>query len=249
MSKRHADKCKPQVSRVDDRLTLCFDELKIQSEMSLDAPDELVLGYTRTMMGFLLFCPQPRSIAMIGLGGGSLLKYCYAHLPDAVLTAIEINPDVIALRERFFIPPDDERLHVICADGAQFLRHAGQYDVLIVDGFTAQGQSQALSTQRFYNDCHACLKNDGILVVNLSDLELGFEPLIARIHHSFNHSVRVIDAEDSTNKIVFAGKGGVLDVSYEQLVTRLMQLTEHLPLKLFRTLQALHTKREHAPAG
>ena len=32
------------------------------------------------MMGFLLFKPQPRSIGMIGLGGGSLAKFCYRYL-------------------------------------------------------------------------------------------------------------------------------------------------------------------------
>ena len=72
-----------------------------QSCMLLDAPDVLALDYTRTLMGFLLFDPRPRSILMVGLGGGSLAKYCHRHLPQADITVVEINPHVIALRERF----------------------------------------------------------------------------------------------------------------------------------------------------
>lgn len=249
MSSRHARKSKPMVTRIDDRLSLSFDELRVQSEMRMDAPDELVLGYTRTMMGFLLFRPRPARIAMIGLGGGSLLKYCYASLPETSITVAEIDPEVIALRERFLIPADDARLRVLCDDGANFVsdkRH--RYDVLIVDGYTERGQPASLGTQRFYNDCYDCLTDNGVLVVNMSDLAVGFEPLVARIRHSFSNSVIIVDAEDSTNNIVFAGKGSVLGISYDELLTRLTELEAHLPIKLYRTAQAIRDAREHEPA-
>jgi len=240
MSFSRSNKSRPVVSRIEDRLSLSFDALRVQSEMRLDAPDELVLGYTRTMMGFLLFCPHPASIAMIGLGGGSLTKYCHANLSDTTITVAEIDPQVIALRERFFIPPDDERLQILCEDGAAFVQRAiAQYDVLLVDGFTGSGQPPVLSTQRFYNDCHVCLRANGILVVNLSDISASFEPLLARIRHSFGQAVLVVDAEDSNNRIVFAGKGQILNISHEQLLGRLALLDAHLPLKLHRTLQAM----------
>ena len=73
----------------------------IQSRMLKADPARLVLDYTRTMMGFLLFQPKPDRIAMIGLGGGSLAKYCHLKLPDSDFTAIEISPEVIALRKKF----------------------------------------------------------------------------------------------------------------------------------------------------
>lgn len=244
MSRQHARQTRPVVSRIDDRLSLSFDELRVQSEMRLDAPDELVLGYTRTMMGFLLFNPQPARIAMIGLGGGSLLKYCHATLPRTQLTVIEIDPAVIALRERFFVPADDARLRVLCADGAVFVRDAAdEFDVLLVDGYDGSGQPPALSTQRFYNDCYQRLGVAGLLVVNLSDLNAGFAPLVARIRHSFNGSVLVVDAEDSTNRIVFAGKGPALAAGHERLVDPVIQFALHPALNLYHTLQALRTAR------
>src|SRR5262249_55489323 len=70
-----------------------------QSAMLLSDPDALIAQYTRKMMAFLLFNPNPEHIVMIGLGGGSLAKFCYRNLPRSRITVVEISPDVIALRE------------------------------------------------------------------------------------------------------------------------------------------------------
>ena len=91
----------PLVHEENGELSLHFGFPTIQSRMLKADPARLVLDYTRTMMGFLLFQPKPERIAMIGLGGGSLAKYCRLKLPDSDFTAIEISPAVIALRNEF----------------------------------------------------------------------------------------------------------------------------------------------------
>ena len=96
---------------------LHFDLDAVQSAMSLQDPHKLSLAYTRKMMAFLLFNHAPARILLLGLGGGSLAKFCYRSLPGAAVTAVEMNPDVIRLREEFSIPRDDSRFRVICADG------------------------------------------------------------------------------------------------------------------------------------
>src|SRR5512146_1660508 len=98
---------RPFVHEGSNRKGLYFSISEIQSRMDLRDPFALDLEYTRTMMGFLLFRPDPRQIAMIGLGGGSLAKFCHRHLPAARLQVVEINPHVIALRDEFHVPPDD----------------------------------------------------------------------------------------------------------------------------------------------
>ena len=136
------DDGRPFVLETKRGISLHFDHFAIQSSMSRGSPDELVLGYTRTMMGFLLLQPQPEHICMIGLGGGSLAKYCYRHLPESTITAIEISAEVIALRDDFRIPPDDGRFKVICADGAEYMRDAAvATDVILLDAFGARGMS------------------------------------------------------------------------------------------------------------
>jgi len=159
---------KPFIYKKRHSVSLLFDISAVQSEMSLDAPDQLLLGYTLTMMGFLLFNPAPEKIAMIGLGGGSMPKYCYRHLPLTSTVVVENDRDVIALRDQFLIPQDDARFHVYCDDGAGFVRRMkNQFDVLLVDGFDRKGQPPQLCSKTFYDDCYGALAQNGILVVNL----------------------------------------------------------------------------------
>lgn len=205
--KTHIEGGKPYLTERKGILALHFDALSIQSEMYIDMPDELVIGYTRAMMSFLLIDPTPRHIAMIGLGGGSLAKYCYRHLPQTEITVIEISPDVIALRNEFAIPADDIRFRVLPGDGAHWVTDtASQPDVLMVDGFDSGGLPVQLGSQRFYDDCFALLADNGILVVNLWGGYPHYDDYLARLHTSFAGRVVVVDVEDSVNKIILAVK-------------------------------------------
>ena len=102
------DESYPKPFVIDDgkQRYLYFNVHLMQSAMALRAPNALALRYTQKMMCFLLFHPRPRRIDLIGLGGGSLLKFCYHRLPGTQLTAVELDPDVIALREAFAVPAD-----------------------------------------------------------------------------------------------------------------------------------------------
>lgn len=207
-----ADHVKPFVYESLTSKALHFSISAIQSRMKLRDPTALDLEYTRTMMGFLLFNPEPRQIVMIGLGGESLAKFCYHHLPQASIQVAEINPHVIALRDEFHIPPDGERFSVIKTDGAQFVRHrVTRPDVLIVDGFDTEGQPPRLASQRFYDDCYEMLQPDGILVVNLHYGHRQRDAFIERIRRSFDDAVLVVDDGELSNSIVFACKGPALD--------------------------------------
>lgn len=42
---------------------------------------------------------------MVGLGGGSQLKFCHRHLPATRIEMVENHPGVIALRGAFGISP------------------------------------------------------------------------------------------------------------------------------------------------
>src|SRR3954469_22145667 len=98
---------KPFIVDNGRRRFLHFDFGAIQSAMELSNPQRLTLAYTRKMMAFLLFNRSPKRILLLGLGGGSLAKFCYRNLPYALLTAVEVNQDVIAMRDEFDIPADD----------------------------------------------------------------------------------------------------------------------------------------------
>jgi spermidine synthase len=230
---------RPFVYWQDGMLSLQFNALATQSEMCCDAPDELVMPYTRTMMGFLLFEPRPEKIVMIGLGGGSIAKYCYSRIPTASIVVAEVNPHVVALRDLFRIPGEDERLRIVCQDGAAFVRGAANStDVLLVDGFDSDGQSAQLCTAHFYDDCYRSLTPHGLLVVNLVVEDPFLERSVARIRRSFDSAV-VVESNDRANKVVFASKGNGLCLPHDHLCARLVALEQNHSVDLRDTLQRI----------
>lgn len=173
---------KPFVFDDGDMRTLHFDERVVQSAMRLSAPDELVINYTQAMTGFLFFNSVPQHILIIGLGGGSVAKYCYRHLPSARITVLESNADVIALREQFMIPADDGRFQVLHVDAALHLadRMPESTDVILLDGYDADGARPELCSCDFFNDCKRILRNQGLLVMNMADDGTTIAEMLAR---------------------------------------------------------------------
>jgi spermidine synthase len=202
---------RPFVRETLGERSLHLSATEIQSRMQVQRPDALELEYTRTMMGFVMLKPHPQHIAMIGLGGGSMAKWCHRHLPHSTMLAVEINPQVIALRGVFKIPPDDARLQVRCMDGAQFVAETPQrFDVLLLDAFDAQGTPPALCTQRFYDDCMDVLAPAGLLVINMHANHPEFGRFIERIGRACSHQLVQVDHPDGSNVVVFASKGVAL---------------------------------------
>ena len=192
--------------------SMVFSDIDIQSRMSVARPDELQFEYTRLMMGVLLFQPQPKRVLMVGLGGGSLAKFCYKHLPDAHITVVEINPHVIALRQIFCIPDDDARFQVVQMDAAQFMAQTEQaFDVVFVDGFDQHGMPEQLCSPQFYSDCRRVLNAGGVAVVNLHRFSAYRDVYVDRIEAAFDcaseGAMWVVNAPGTTNCVVFALHG------------------------------------------
>ena len=186
-------------------MVLHFASDYIQSQMVVDDPDFLALAYTRTMMAFEMFMPQPRELALIGLGGGSIVKWCYHHHPETALTVIEINPQVIALSDTFRIPPVDERLRILCEDGARFVAEtAARFDILVVDCFNSDHLPQELCSLEFYDNCRNVLSDPGLMIANIC--AKNHRRVLSRIQKSFGGQV-LLSADKDGNTVVFASKG------------------------------------------
>ena len=178
-----------------------------QSAMLLSDPDALIAQYTRKMMAFLLFIPAPRHIVMIGLGGGSLAKFCYRHLPKSQITVVEINEDVISLREEFCIPKDDERFRIVHDDGARFLEKLDeQIDVLLIDAFDADGIALSLATSSFYSDAARRLNENGVLVMNFWGPCDRYVENLAQARAAFGGTLLLVPVSGDVNVLLFAFK-------------------------------------------
>lgn len=203
------DESYPKPFVIDDGKSrfLYFNVRLMQSEMLLKAPNDLAIRYTQKMMAFLLFQPRPKRIVLIGLGGGSLIKFCYQRMPGTQLTAVELDPNVIAFRDTFLMPADDERLQVLEADGAEFLETTEKgIDALLVDAFDKTGFAPSLANREFFDNAYAKLSGNGVLVINLAGEKETYAGLIGEAMHVFDDQVIVISVPDDGNHVLYAFK-------------------------------------------
>ncbi len=178
----------------------------IQSSMRVSRPWDLELAYTRAMMAFLLFVPKPSEVLMVGLGAGSLAKFIRKHQPEVRIQAVELNPQVVgAARSHFFLPPDDDNLKVRIEDGAAYVpAHPGSADVILLDGYDAGNQVEALATLAFYRACRLALKPGGVLSVNLWGQDKSFSDYFGRLVEAFDGQVCSLTIQGRTNVVALA---------------------------------------------
>lgn len=182
----------------------------IQSAMRVSRPWDLELAYTRAMMAFLLFVPEPARVTMLGLGGGSLAKFIRRHRPETRITAVEIDARVIAAaRLHFALPDDDATLTVVQADAADYIpAHPGESEVILLDGFDAGHQVPGLATGAFYEACRRALTADGVLAVNFWGRDRDYPEYARRLAEAFDGAVATLSVHDRTNVIAFAFAAG-----------------------------------------
>jgi spermidine synthase len=172
----------------------------VQGAMRIRKPDWPELEYAQQMMAWMLFIDEPQSIVQLGLGAGTLTKYCYRQFPQAAVTAVELNPSVIAICASMFkLPPGDERLHVLEMDAMDFVNDAANhdaYDVLQSDLYDATARGPVLDTPEFYQACNACLADHGIMTVNLFGDHPSFKKNIKAMRFAFAQVICLPEVHD-----------------------------------------------------
>ena len=219
----------------------------IQSAMRVARPHELEISYTRSMMAFLLFNPDPRQVLMVGLGGGSLAKFIYHRLPRTRAVVVEVNPRVVAVARQFFqVPPDDERLEVVVGDGAAYVS-SGKLaaEVIMVDGYDAESQAEELSTPDFYRNCARALGGSGILVVNLWGGDRNYTTCVERMAKAFDHRVARLPAGKPGNVVVLAMRQSPGQPTWQELRARAAKLERSYGLEFTHFVQELPTMNPH----
>jgi spermidine synthase len=181
----------------------------VQGAMRLARPDAIELEYVQMMMMWLLFMQRPRHVVQLGLGCAALTKFCHRRLPDARVTAVELNPNVIAIcRSLFGLPDDDARLRVREMNALDFVldpANHGTVDVLQVDLYDEEARGPVLDTPEFYAACAACLKDGGIMTANVFGDFSNYDKNLDAMRDAFDAVVWLPEVHDA-NIVVVAFK-------------------------------------------
>jgi spermidine synthase len=211
----------------------------IQSAMRLGDPYALALDYTRCMMAFLLFHPEPREALMVGLGGGSLAKFFYRHFRKASIRVIELDARVVAAaREHFHVPPDGARFRIEIGDGAEAL-FPECCDTLVIDAFEDELHVPQLASGEFYDGAFLALREPGAMAVNFMNDDPKFDLTLQRLERAFGGAVIVMPALYDPNILVFALKGIAPRIGWAELRARAERLESKFGLPFTRYLSRL----------
>lgn len=115
--------------------------------------------------------PAPQRVLVIGMSGGSWTRVITTFPTVGQVDVVEINPGYRALVARHAaVAPllEDPRVHLHIGDGRQWLaRHAGQYDVIVVNStFHWRSGVTALLSRQFMVLMQSGLRQSGVALVN-----------------------------------------------------------------------------------
>ncbi|MBA3846891.1 MAG: hypothetical protein H0X45_09635 [Planctomycetes bacterium] len=135
--------------------------------------------------GGALRATSPR-ILVVGLGSGIGIANLAHHLPDAAITVVDIDAEVIATVEAHYpllrwlttqtTSRGEPRLRLVCKDARKYIHYDGKreadagrpLDLLIFDAYTSGSTIPPhLMTVEFFAQCAQSLAPDGIFLANI----------------------------------------------------------------------------------
>jgi len=225
-----------EVSEEDGVRYLHFGSRWIQGAMRIARPFALELEYTRAMMfpPLLRSGTFPRSVLVVGLGAGSLTRFLYRHRPRAAQTVLEIEPAVIAAAQHHFrLPPECARMRIAIADGSDYVQGSErEFDLILVDGYDADGRTGPLDTLPFYCNCLARLSGRGVLAANLLTRNHGARGSLERMQAAFEGRARALPKCASGNVVLVAAAGEAITIGGSELLQRARRLRRETGLDL-----------------
>ena len=189
----------------------------VQGAMRIARPGTIELEYVQRMLAWMLWRPEAALAAghavQLGLGAGTLTRFCHQRLRMERTTAVETNPGVIAAcRQWFRLPVDDGRLAVVLEDAGRWIarpQRAQSVQVLQVDLYDHEAAAPVLDDEGFYRACRTALvEGEGVMSVNLFGRAASFAASIARIGAVFGPaSVWNLRPTREGNTVVIATRG------------------------------------------
>jgi len=158
-----------------DRSRVCMkftvrDVRRNQTCLDESNPKRMVFTYTRMMMASLLVAPEPDTVFVAGLGGGTLPTALAELLPDVRIDIAEIDAAVVDAARTYFDFQAGDRLAVHVRDARVFvkraLRREERYDLILLDAYSGDYIPEHLMTVEFLEEVKSLLAPGGVVAAN-----------------------------------------------------------------------------------
>jgi spermidine synthase len=150
--------------------------------------------------------PQPKSVAILGLAGGTAARqYTAAFGQQVQITGVEIDPDILDVAHRYF-HLDEPNVHPVASDARYWLNtQAGHYDVIIMDAYRQPYIPFHLTTREFFSEVRGHLNPGGVAVVNAGRTATDYRLVdaIASTMAAVYPNVFLIDVPEFANTLVY----------------------------------------------
>ncbi len=198
------------------------------------------LAWDNIAAGVLSHPGRPRSLLMLGLGGGTSLRTLRHLLPDLEITAVELDGEMIRLA-REFMHLDDIGADVVTGDAyAWLLKNRRKFDVIFDDvyGVTSEDVTRpGIYTPELLAALRRSLARDGVFAANLV-IGQGHRTMQTAFRKFFVgefSEVRSITTEASLNETL---AGGVALKPWREVRPLATQFTDEADVYFWRKLRA-----------
>lgn len=172
------------------------------------------------MFASLLMIEPPKSVLIIGLGGGTMSNTIHHLYPDAIIDNVEIDPAVVKVARKYFDFIENDKISTIEADGRIFIKRAAlrkqSYDWIILDAFNGDYIPEHLLTKEFLEETKALLSENGVVAANTFSSSALYDYESATYYDVFGDYYQV-QTQRRSNRIILATKSGQVD---SELITK-----------------------------
>lgn len=148
------------------------------------------------------------SVLLLGLGGGSVIETLRNDFSySKTITAVDIDPTIIAIAQNEFLLKEDANLKIVCADALVYMQtNRVPYDLIIIDLFIDTEVPKAFLALPFWKDITKASATNGAILFNASLEETkssALNEVIEFLRSHFYHT-EVFEKVNATNTLILS---------------------------------------------
>jgi spermidine synthase len=204
---------------------LQIDSKHWQSEIFRDGNPNLVFDYTQFFADSTALAPQTNHFLVIGGGAFTFPIYLARAYPHAQIDVIEIDNTLKDISARYFGFKQPQNLHVIEADGRQFLNQNHQrYGMIFVDAYTSLSPPFQLSTTQTVSRLSSSLSPGGYVVLNLNaNLTGSGLDYLSSFHDTYQQVFPYVQLYRITSNLKPTDQNNIILIAAKQPITSSVQ--------------------------